>query len=473
MQTNQITYTLQELLNRLGLEYRPTSEGGKMDCPFCGKKKKLNLKFATDSWRCPVCGASGHVLHFYAQYCLDMPNIPSDRAGRGKLAADLRVFMDGFDRAEMPPQRKPSRPAPQIIDVADDDRLTQVYETLLRHPAVQLIKEHKEALRARGLSRQAIERNQYRSIPEYDKVMIDPAYIAMYQEESGDLLRKQNDLKKLTADQVKLGLMIADFIVQYCGEPVGVPGFFKFGKRWCYWCIPGILIPGRNITGQIVCMQVRKNRLLYPDEAKYISVANKSLPGHTTEGTSRAHFPVGNVPLSLKAPVIFTEGFLKADVACHLYGGPVTFIAIPGVNTTKDLLQHSQKLLDAGIDCIQNGFDMDRLTNHNVKENSVKLVKAFAERGITVLDSFWGKRYAIAKLTAMELVVKYRNISLPEPVADESVFVRLDKVASALDEAKIDVNSYRVKGKRVYCYWDPETKGIDDFLFNYRRAQME
>lgn len=446
-------YSLRELADRLGLQY---DSAGKVDCPFCGKRRGLDLDFTKDAWRCPKCGASGYVLNLYARCIQGIETLPEDKDQRRELAMHLREFMGDSSNADLP---KP--PKQKKIPVAPDARLAEVYDCLMEHSALQLTPAHKESLMARGLSEAAILRNGYRSIPDPEATAVPEAYHTMYEECGGDDTRKTT-VGWLSQGQILLGLMIGSYIVHNVGEPNGVPGFFRFGQRWCYWVIPGILIPTRNMEGKTVVCQVRKDTVRSRKDIRYITVGSKLLPQHPTESISRVHFPLGNAGLSPDIPVIITEGPLKADVACDLYGAPVTFAAIPGICTTKDLLRYSKQFLDAGVSVINNGLDMDRLTNPNVRRGSRRLAASLAECGISFQDMFWGEDYATGKMMAFELIARFRQISVPD--SDGTVFGRLDAAAAALSEAMIDVSSTTQNGDSVY--WEPETKGIDDYLLH-------
>lgn len=106
-----------------------------------------------------------------------------------------------------------------------------------------------------------------------------------------DEIRNQVSEKK--AAHIQLGLYVANCLEREGHSLQGIPGFFKFGSHWCLTYSPGILIPTRNIQGQIVIWQVRRKY-----EPKYLTLSCGSLPGAVTDTVSRCHFPLGNSPLS-------------------------------------------------------------------------------------------------------------------------------------------------------------------------------
>lgn len=450
-------YSLEELLDRLRMSY---TDSGKMDCPFCGTRRKVNLNFETNFWRCPKCESSGGVLHLFARLQLGIEELPADKEKKGEIAMQLREFMDGGCSASPSAAPKPKKPPRPVIQVAMDEDLNAVYTAMQKIPALQLLPEHKQDLLKRGLTEDVIRRNGYLSIPE---IMPAPdLYVRMYEEQGGEE-RRRHTLRKLTPQQIIFGLLIAHSVESQGLSLQGVPGFFKFGERWCYWCPPGMLIPTRNINGQIVIYQVRQKA-----HPKYMTVSWENLPGHVNVPVSRCHFPLGNAPLSKETPVLVTEGPLKADIACFLWGKPAVFAAIPGISTTSDLLRYSEMFKSAGITEVNNALDMDRLTNPNVRKGSKKLVKNFRERGIVLRDLYWGTQYATYSLLSLSVLARHRNV--PVKIHPKSnVFEQLNHLAAAMEAASINAFIHKDdNGKKVEQFWDPETKGIDDYLLHRR-----
>lgn len=455
-------YSLQEVIDRLGLDYNERS--GKMDCFSCGAKRKIHLNFEDSVFNCPVCGNGGGVLKLFAQIAMGTDLTKGMPKENFRDVSDkLAEFMDGSDAVTRKPSSKKTKPKKPKVPIASDEQLNRAYSALLNVPALALLPVHREKLLQRGLDDEAIQRNGYRSIPE--EYRIPDCYTEIYNDNGGEI-RRRKEMNWITSYQICFGLMVAHSLIQQGCELKGVPGFFRFGNVWCYWCVPGILIPTRNIKKEIVIFQVRRDKLIRKDDAKYITVGARSLPGHVTEEFSRCHFPVGNAALHRDVPILVTEGPLKADVACHLYGSPVLFAAVPGVSTTKDLLRHCEMFMKAGITVVHNAFDMDRLTNPNVHKNNATLTEQFREEGITFLDMFWDPTYATSKLLMLEQIAKLRRVPLPPYVSGSSVFERLRNVTAALKDAGLFLCVKKEVNKKTEFYWNPETKGIDDYLLN-------
>ena len=457
---------MSELLDHFGLEY--TSRGNLLVCPFCDGRQTLHINDDKDVWRCPKCLASGKVLHFYARYVYGMEKLPGSIKERGKLSKEMceRLGYSASDVIHRPEPPKPQK-NPNRIYAAPDAHLHAVYSAMAELPILQLSEAHRKELRKRGLSDAAIVRNGYRTMP--DDFPNAAPYIDQYKKEGGNDTRDLLfDKRRQPAKYIQLGLMIAAALVSKGLDLKGVPGFYRFGNAWCFWVNPGIMIPTRNMKGQIVVWQVRRKVVKRTDH-KYVTNHNGSLPGAVTEGVCRCHFPLANAAPSADAPCIFTEGPLKADVALELYGKPATFAAILGVGITTDLLSYVEDFRAAGVTTMQNGFDMDKLTNPNVRRGSDELMKKLRMQGMAVQQLYWGERYARYKLTSQLHIAKLRNLMIPD-ISNLCVFDQLCKVTDALDRANIVTCQFKLNknGDKVSYYWEPETKGIDDYFLSIR-----
>lgn len=461
-----VEITMYELLDRLGLEY--TDRGYLKMCPFCGKKKHiLHVDNERGLWRCNACGESGGVLHFYAKYVLSTSELPILRPDWGVISGELQKFMGHTDtEIQAKPVQKKQKETSPIVPIASDERIDAVYSVMSDFPILALSDKHKKHLLSRGLTIEAIERNGYRTMP--DTFTIPASYVNLYNKEGGEATRKiifKGHEYVSPAKDIQLGLLLADLVVRKGLDPTGVPGFFRFGNSWCFRVTPGIMIPTRNMFGQNVLWQVRVQNAR-PGGKRYYTNHNGGLPGAVKDGVSRCHFPLGNAPINPDVPFIITEGPLKADVACCLCRTPIIFAAILGVSNTADLLKCVEVLKKMGIKTMQNGLDMDKITKKSVRDGSDALMAKLHERGVTVLQLYWGEQYARFKLASFLQIAKIRNI--PVPQYGNTVYDHLRAVSEALDDAKIlPCESIDEKGKAVSFYWEPATKGIDDYYLDY------
>ena len=206
-----------------------------------------------------------------------------------------------------------------------------------------------------------------------------------------------------------MGLLVAHLLQERGHKLDGIPGFYKFGNHWCLFYLPGLMIPTRNIYGEIIRWQVRCNY----GNAKYKTFSCKDLPGAVTDDIARCHFPLKNTPLSKDIRVIFTEGPLKADVAISLSHDPCAYMAIPGVNMYESLMRHCEELKQAGVTEVYNALDMDKLTNPSVRGGSAKIEAEYAERGLKVIPMYWAQQYAAQQLMLYMSIAYARGIQIP------------------------------------------------------------
>lgn len=470
---------LKDLVDRLGIEYDSRNNA---HCPFCdpeGKyRKNLHFEFTDDKFRCNRCGQNysgpeggkGRTLHFFSLYVLGKP-LPPKGQGRAEVREKLFEFMGESYTPPTAQQRRAEKQKAPEVPVLPDAQLDAVYSAMANIPVLQLTKEDEANLLKRGLSKEAIERNGYRSIPY--KPFIPDCYHKMYEDAGGDHLKQKLFKRRIDSWKIKLGLMIGHTLTSAGYTLKGVPGFYQFGDHWCLHCSNGILIPTRNMHKQIVIWQLRQNSA--DPSYRYITLACGSLglPGVVTEKVSRCHFPMNNAPFDGNADVLYTEGPLKADVASELYGHPSVFLAIPGIGNTEDMFRQLGMLCKAyDLKDIYSALDMDRLTNHNVQSGSRKIHEYLTkELHLAVHELYWGTEYAERKLNILSSVAKLRAIPVPIP-RYYTVFNRLDLVTEALWLRGIDACTFpnpcgRKQDDTVSYYWEKETKGIDDFLFHY------
>lgn len=474
--------SLKELADCLGLDYRPN---GKMKCPFCGEGK-LKLTFEKNIWNCLRCRTGGGVLALYAKYQLGYADLPSDKQELGELSQDMMRYCGrepvSREKAKTIRVRPPQQIA-SLIDPAPDEVLDRTYQAMAQIPMLQLTGYHRNLLRKRGLTDQDIDRNGYRSISGNHTVPED--ILSLYESCGGE--RERERLQNAThgkfipaRKQILVGLYIAQYLQRQGFSLKGIPGFFLFGESgkeqsWCLYFPSGIMIPTRNIQGQIVLWQIRAEN---NPKRKYTTVSCSDLPGAVNHKVSRCHFPLGNASLEKGTRLIVTEGALKADVALSLSSDPaVAFVSILGVSTTADFFEKIPFIQSGGIRKIYDGFDMDRLTNPNVRRETGKLFAKLQEMDMDVQPLYWGEGCARRKLDYFRTVALYYGISYTVPI-EASVYESLKIVAGAVLDYELDPQSHKTlnpleydpggKKDKIHFYWDPETKGIDDYLFSLR-----
>lgn len=447
--------SLEELRNKIGIE---TDNRGYANCPFCGAKKKLKFTDSKNEWRCNKCDAKGGVMKFFARYQLGIENFPDNTSERSIISKKLQEFMGYSDATPPPATRTHAKPKGPQRPVAKDAQLHAVYSAMASLAVFQLLPEHKKELNRRGLTDTQIERNGYRSYPY--KTKIPDQIVSLYYSTDPSL---RDGISQNEATHIQLGLYVAHLLEERGFALDGIPGFYKFGSHWCLTYSPGIMIPTRNINGQIVLWQIRKKK----GSPKYLTLSCGSKPGAVDEAVSRCHFPLANAAPSREIQVIFTEGPLKADVAAAMYCDPCCFIAILGVSNTSDLLANCKALKKAGVEEMFNALDMDKLTNPHVRERSASLEDMLRKRGMRVIPMYWGDQYASQQLMLYTSIANIRGVPVPALPPHFSVFDNLRNVAQALKAVGIDPGCQTPDSQ----YWENETKGIDDYLFSQKQRK--
>jgi hypothetical protein len=313
-----------------------------VDCPFCGKKGKMNLNVEKDVYRCNYCGEKGGMLKLFADFnggislteayqeiCKLLLNGPSLQSGCNSSAAS-------FNRVPMMPQCK----------LASIEERHNTYTFLLS--LLTLNPTHKNNLLRRGLKEEQIQQFGYKSTPV-------------------------SGFTQLAKKVIEQGYTVE-----------GVPGFYI--NENCEWTLnfhakcSGFLVPILDIDGQIQAMQIRLDSPF--DRRKYIWLSSRERALGVGSG-SPVHF-VGN---SHAKVVTFTEGGLKGTIAHCITGD--AFICNAGASQTNSIVEMFPVLKQNGVEEIQAGYDMDLEYNEAVKCSCVKILTAAKEYGFRVRRRQW------------------------------------------------------------------------------------
>ena len=324
-----------DVIPLLGLPSPPAGKSSyNIPCPCCDdrpKGKHLNINLRKDVFRCPRCGFSGGVLDLYAFYA----KIPREK-----------VLEELLDR-----KGKMTRPQQARLPVVEESPLTGVEERHATYTALlqnlTLASDHRENLLSRGLSPEEIHRLGYKTTP---------------------VLGFSSLAKRLR----EKGLYLA-----------GVPGFYKNQSQWTLK-IPGrgILIPVRDVQGQIQGLQVRLDNV---ERRKFRWVSSAGLE----EGCGpKTWVHLAGEPRPL---VLLTEGPMKADVIHFLTGQ--TVLAVAGVNSLSQLRPVLEELCAAGMEKVMTAFDMDYLVNPHVENGQENLAALLSQLKIPYGTYLWDPRY--------------------------------------------------------------------------------
>lgn len=292
--------------------------------------------------RCPICDKP--------DFCLVDPDgmkaICMRVAEGARKPVDMKGLGQGWLHVIGGPQSHQDRPHVPVIprpEPADRDTLHRAYRAIL--DALRLSDGHRQALHARGLrDDERIDAIGLRSLPAKGRARVARAVLEAL---GGDL-----------------------------DQALRVPGLFlRRSDDKSPWLTiggsPGLLIPSRDSSGRIFCLQVRRDE---PGQGgcryQFLTSADESR-GNGPGPVQGAHVPLHR---ERSATVRLTEGPLKSEVATHLSG--ILTIAAPGVGAWRLLLPALKELAPARVLV---AFDADFQTNPRVARELSNLVTALQE----------------------------------------------------------------------------------------------
>lgn len=306
-------FTIADVCSLLDLNVRRRlSTSMYVDCPFChnGKKGKLNINFAKNTFRCNYNEEhAGGMLELYARY----RNISRSDAYR-EICDALRT--DDPGKAECRARRS-ELPPPDTVEIAGLETRHQTYSMLLS--GLILTETHKRKLLERGLTEEQIQKQGYKSTPAFGYTQI---------------------AERLLGQGCTL---------------LGIPGFYVDDNgEWTVSFNPrcsGILIPVMSIDGRIQGAQIRLDHPIGDTKYFWLSCPDKKMG---CGSGSPVHF-VGDPQCET---VFVTEGGLKGNVASSLSGR--TFLCNAGVNQIQELKQVLTVLKRLGLKRVYEANDMDK-----------------------------------------------------------------------------------------------------------------
>lgn len=431
----EVNFNIEDVVDFLGIEKKKgsrTSRSFDVRCPFCGDTKyHMNINTYSGVYKCVRCGTGGGTLDLFSRLYLNAPLSTLD--GKEVYKTLLECLGRGggayrpYKKAEEVPLEK----------AAADDVLNTAYTALLS--LFELSPLHKRNLIKRGLSEEGIERNGYKSFGQLAGFANSEVVGEFNRLHIANFFKEQEKTRFYRGNYTLASFAIGKLLTQKGIDLCGVPGFFLLGESWCCVIEEGMIIPTRNVFGQIVGLQIRKDK----GDVRYKTFSSKGLPKGAEVGISRLHFPKENPKLT-GSRVYLTEGPLKADIAKHLLkDDKAYFIACQGVSNTTALSKCFKWLARNGVKEVINALDMDKITNINVMMASKKIAGAAKECGICILNMYWDEEEAIRRLE--ELGYSKEQIEKP--------FQML------LMETKRHYDS----GAAIDPHWG-KYKGIDDYL---------
>ena len=374
MDENKIDSLKSQIKTRIPIREVITSRLGADErswlCPFHGDKKAGSLKAwdQTNKFRCFSCGKNGDAIDFV----METDKISWVEAVY-KLSVEYKLITpEEYKEHTHKAYSGPRKTAGNIksssgASVKDPELLDFVYslmcegEHLVDATKPVLTAEHRKYLNGRGITDAEIDRFGYFSMPDREIIPV-----------------LQRKLENLGYDKDDL---------------LGVPGFFQWkgtGKIDMP-CYDGVGIPIRNVDGQIIALQIRKDKV-QKGGSRYCyfssSFANSPVRAkHLQKGCGPAQ-TAGFLPGTKEdfKGVLITEGFFKAAQWILWQESPA--ITIQGVNNTKDVLPMLQSL--PSVQNVLFAYDMEE--NVNTEKAAQKLNSQIKEAGYTTYFLKWDEK---------------------------------------------------------------------------------
>lgn len=158
-----------------------------------------------------------------------------------------------------------------------------------------------------------------------------------------------------------------------------VPGFSKKNNRVVFRAGYGLLIPVRDVDGNIITLKVRLDKPT-KRRGKYVSVSSRQYDGPSPG--SNVHIPVFELERHETARI--TEGELKGDVTTALTG--TLTVSVPGVQQFSLVLPVLEHL---SVKRVYVAFDADWRTNRTVAESLFHLIERLERCGYEVVVETW------------------------------------------------------------------------------------
>jgi len=342
-------FTMAEVISLLPITQSEFGKGSyNIRCPNgCDAKKQkdkdghLNINLHKGIFCCPKCNFGGGILDFYSFFA----NVDRRQAKRD-IEERLKIGNKHTNIQVRRTMNIPKEPEIKEYPLNDIDARHATYTALLNK--LSLASDHMGNLLNRGLTEQVITEKQYRTTP-----VVAAKAIARQLQEEGFYL-------------------------------TGVPGFYRDADGAWSFAINkrGILVPVRDMSGRIQGLQVRCDDV---KRRKFRWISSAERPdGCKAECWTHIAGPI-------RGTMLLIEGPMKADVVNYHTGQSV--IAIPGVNSLKDLEKVLKSLKELGVKHIMTCLDMDSLKNPNVNKAYFKMLWLLNDLGFSFGTYLWHPEY--------------------------------------------------------------------------------
>ena len=323
---------IEQVVDLLGIEViRDTGTQLHCRCPFCADRKAhMNVKIRDNVFRCNRCGKGGGILHLYAEYC--------DVNLHTAYEELCKIFGPDGGEPVRKCKRKPRSIETVELPIASAEVRDNTYSNLLS--LLTLCPTHQSALKERGLKSEEMERLCYRTTPT-------------------------TRLKRIVTELLERGCILD-----------GVPGFYcqKDSGQWVLDIRgSGIMLPDRNLLGQIEAIQVRLDKVYNQKFYNLTSVDQY----YGTQSKCCPHYVGVHEGDEV---VCLTEGVMKSDLAYSFaQGSPYEcgFVGLTGIPSYSQYERALEELDSIGVKRINVMVDSD----YQVKEEVRKARDRYIEMG--------------------------------------------------------------------------------------------
>ena len=331
---------IEQVVELLGIEViRDTGTQLHCRCPFCADRKAhMNVKIRDNVFRCNRCGKGGGILHLYAEYC--------DVNLHTAYEELCKIFGPDGSEPVHKYKRKPCPIETVELPIASAEVRDNTYSNLLS--LLTLCPTHQSALKERGLKSEEMERLCYRTTPT-------------------------TRLKRIVTELLERGCILD-----------GVPGFYcqKDSGQWVLDIRgSGIMLPDRNLLGQIEAIQVRLDKVYNQKFYNLTSVDQY----YGTQSKCCPHYVGVHEGDEV---VCLTEGVMKSDLAYSFaQGSPYEcgFVGLTGIPSYSQYERVLEELDSIGVKRINVMVDSD----YQVKE---EVRKARAAAGFEMAPITWTQK---------------------------------------------------------------------------------
>ena len=365
-----------------------SASGFNIDCPFCGRKNKLNINTTKNVWACPACGECGGFLVLHSK-------LNGHNEDKKWAIKDLKKRLATLDNhaIETTVSSIDTLVNKETGSKAFDLQMrSKVFKNFLKHLPISEEFEKELASDKRGnISKELALKLGYRSFSDvvkntkYGKVNVaELAMIEAYGMESPN----PKDTPSVYAEFFKR-----------TGSKV--PGFTVKDNHIIAQEATGCdFLPVRSRHGEISFLQTKypalkenatpEEKASYKKYGRYMSYGEK---GCSTAGLECIHYTYKFDYNSDTTPkeVWLTEGILKADIAATMANKP--FIALVGITAHSQLPKELEYLKAHGTKKIVVAIDMDYINNKSVANACKKIISMIKKAGLECDMATWNKEY--------------------------------------------------------------------------------